>query len=153
MIIEITDFFDVRVCNYLITYFHESPNKVKWDPGVELIRLYDHMHNDSIKKIHHVLVRHGLDCYGPKYYIENFEVVCRAPGNIMKLHKDFTHHDHTIIVYLNDNFESGETNVEGVNIAAKTGKAVTFPGNAMEHGVNEVQGKARYVLTCWWAQL
>lgn len=153
MIVEVKDFFDVRLCNYLITYFHESNQKITWEPGVELIRLYQHMHSESIKKVHHVLVRHGIEYYGKSHFIENFEVVRRAPGNIMSLHKDYKPHDHTMIVYLNEDFTGGETHVEGLNVPVKTGKAVTFPGNQMEHGVNEVYGKARYVLTCWWARI
>ena len=100
-----------------------------------------------------LLARHGFDAVGRKHYLQNFEIVRRAPGNIMSLHKDFDQHHHTMIIYLNDNFRGGETHIEGINIPAVQGKAVTFPGNQMEHGVNEVHNNARFVMTAWWSPI
>ena len=153
MITQIPQFFDRRLCNYLIAYFHETDNRVKHQPGVEVVRLHEQMHSESIKKIHAMLSHYGKDNYGKGHYIQNFEIVRRTPGNIMGLHKDFKPHDHTMIVFLNDDYEGGECHIEGINVGAEVGKAVTFPGNQLEHGVNEIYGKARYVLTCWWSAI
>ena len=152
MIIQIPNFFDPRLCNFLITYFHEA-KRTPHEPGVELVKLFDNCHSESIKKLYNTLARHGMEYYGNGHYLQNWEIVRRAAGNHMKLHKDFEPHDHTMIVYLNDHFTGGEVHVEGVDVPVEVGKAVTFSGNKMEHGVNEIHGAPRYVLTAWWSPL
>lgn len=150
MIIEIPNFFDPRLCNFLITYFHEA-KRVPAKPGVEIVPLFDHCNSTSVKKLYNTLARHGMEYYGDSHYI-SFWIISRH-ANGMFVPSDKGQEGQYLGVYLNDHFTGGETNVEGVNIDVAVGKAVTFPANSMEHGINEIKGAPRYTLDAWWSPL
>jgi len=152
MIIQIPNFFDPRLCNFLITYFHEAP-RVNLKPGVELVPLFDQCHSESIKKLYNTLARHGMEYYGHGHYLQNWSLARHAVGSFIPAKKDEAVHEHYMSVYLNDHFSGGETHVEGTDIGVEVGKAVIIPGNQMEHGVNTISVAPRYTLNTWWSPL
>lgn len=58
-------------------------------------------------------------------------------------------HSHTIpwtyLVFLNDNFEGGELEIENIKITPKKNQLIVFPGN-LKHRVLQVTGGSRYTL-------
>ena len=55
------------------------------------------------------------------------------------------------IVYLNDEFEGGETYFkEGITISPKKGRVLFFDGNYFKHGVNKVNKLERFVIAAWY---
>ena len=69
-------------------------------------------------------------------------------------------HDHEVrkhivynsLLYLNDNFEGGETIVNKVKIKPKKGLMILFSGNNIKHGVNTIKKGERYTIPCWYTK-
>lgn len=84
------------------------------------------------------------------------------PGKKMDLHKDngyknetwLYHRTHTAVIYLNDNYQGGETFIHTPwgNYTSKpqTGSMVAFPSDESAlHGVNEIGGGLRFTMPVW----
>lgn len=82
--------------------------------------------------------------------VEYFEIVKRFPNTFMEYHKDFEYQKYTSVIYLNDDFEGGETVVEDIPIKPKVGKMVTFEGTKKLHGINLIKKTPRFVVTVWY---
>jgi Rps23 Pro-64 3,4-dihydroxylase Tpa1-like proline 4-hydroxylase len=59
--------------------------------------------------------------------------------------------DYSAVTYLNDDFEGGETFVEGYTNNPISGSVIVFP-SAYEHGVNEVIEGKRVTFAMWFTQ-
>ena len=55
------------------------------------------------------------------------------------------------ILYLNDDYEQGETIVEHTKIKPVKGDLILFRGSTVKHGVNQVLG-TRYTYIAWWQE-
>jgi|TARA_R110002020_G_scaffold20000_1_gene68589 hypothetical protein len=88
----------------------------------------------------------------PEAFINYFQIVKWPTDEFQPLHKDFTYHCYTSIIYLNDNFEGGETVVEKKKIKPKQGLMVLFAGDKMTHGVNKIKKGTRYTIPCWYTK-
>jgi hypothetical protein len=55
----------------------------------------------------------------------------------------------TGIIYLNDNYEGGETVIEDRIITPAIGKFIFFQGSKLTHRVNEIVFGSRYTIPCW----
>lgn len=90
--------------------------------------------------------------FGLGAVIPELTLLCRAPdGSAMPGHRDYSWRSYSAILYLNDEFEGGETCFEdGGRIRPETGKLAIFPGSALEHWVEPVHGGARYNVSLWW---
>tara|TARA_R110002051_G_C8660337_1_gene488938 strand:+ start:52 stop:546 length:495 start_codon:yes stop_codon:yes gene_type:complete len=83
----------------------------------------------------------------------NYYQIVRWPKNsFQEKHIDFKDHCYTSIIYLNDNFEGGETVVEKRKIKPKPGLMVLFSGNQTLHGVNKIKKGNRYTIPCWYTK-
>ena len=65
-------------------------------------------------------------------------------------HQDFDYHPLTSILYLNDDFEGGETFVEDKIIKPKKGLMISFEGDKLKHGVKKIRKGIRYTIPCWY---
>ena len=92
------------------------------------------MHNRLIQRIKHEVLQLSVGKSAAK--VEDLQVVCYAPGEYYKAHLDEISgrgnkliRAWALLVYLNDDFEGGETYFEsiGLSIKAETGKALLFP--------------------------
>lgn len=81
-------------------------------------------------------------------------LVCRAPeGSEMPSHRDYPWRCKSAILYLNDDFEGGETCfADGKKIRPETGKIVIFDGSNVDHEVAPVRGGSRYNVSLWWTR-
>ncbi len=81
------------------------------------------------------------------------QIVKWPTGSKQDLHFDTTSNETTFssIVYLNENFEGGQTYYEdGTIIQPVTGRGLFFDGIFYKHGVKEVSKNIRYVVATWY---
>lgn len=151
MIIEENNFISESDCKSLIAFYkHYYPQYGYPFAGTQLIQLwdlkdkFDFIYALGSKFLNHI---HSID---DSVSIDYFEIVERFPTTYMDKHYDFEDQKYTSIVYLNDDYEGGETVIEDVVIKPKTGKIVTFKGPKMHHGINIVMNSSRFTLPIWY---
>tara|TARA_Y100000310_G_C20155353_1_gene566650 strand:+ start:70 stop:504 length:435 start_codon:yes stop_codon:yes gene_type:complete len=81
--------------------------------------------------------------------IDNMEIVKWPTGSKMALHRD-EGDTFSWIIYLNDDFEGGETVIDGIKIQPKIGRLVLFSNGFYEHEVTEITKGTRYTLIAWY---
>lgn len=86
----------------------------------------------------------------PRAFINYATIACRSIGNFQLGHLDFDYHEYTSIIYLNDDFEGGETRVGTEIIKPKKGTILTFQGNVIEHEVLPIIKGTRYNVLVWY---
>jgi hypothetical protein len=84
------------------------------------------------------------------YIINYFEIVKWPTNEFQPEHLDFNYHPYTSILYLNEDFEGGETVVGDKIIIPKKNKLIAFEGNKIIHKVNEIKKGIRYTIPCWY---
>ena len=105
-----------------------------------------------IKKLH-AKISHHIQNIDKDTYINYFEIVKWKEGLSMEAHYDFNYHTYTSVIYLNDNYEGGETFVDNIKIFPTLGKIVTFKGNILLHGVNKITKGNRYTVPVWYKSI
>jgi hypothetical protein len=97
-------------------------------------------------------------------YADTFHVVRWYPGMFQPPHQDdmenamygehfFKHRAYGAIIYLNDDFEGGETYypLHDIAIAPVKGRLAVHKGDGNHlHGVNEIKGNTRYTIASFW---
>tara|TARA_R100000030_G_scaffold44_1_gene49 strand:- start:34 stop:513 length:480 start_codon:yes stop_codon:yes gene_type:complete len=141
-------------CDFLIDYFKKFPNKKTWGQTVLIWLEKQSLLNLKLSYILFKYTRKIKQKYKLKKNCD--QIVFRAPSSYMKSHKDGKEEDNnnewSSICYLNDNFEGGETFIEGEKIKVKKGRVVIFPGKRLYHGVSKVIKYPRYTLISWWRE-
>lgn len=102
-----------------------------------------------------ILSPHVPQSLGDRYAVglnERFRLYRYDPGQKFAPHIDGSYRSPTgaqsmltLLVYLNDGFEGGETDVDGVAISPQTGKALLFRHQLLHEGV-EIRSGRKYVL-------
>jgi len=153
---EYSKFLNKEECKWFIEYHKKN--------FLKLSRELNYSHNDTdiikISNIHHEEFRYLQSrlCYHIKKdfdylsYPNYFEIVKWGPGTFQGSHQDFDYHPFTSIIYLNDNFEGGETVVEKTKVIPKTGLMITFGGSLLNHKVLEITKGFRYTIPVWYVQ-
>jgi hypothetical protein len=88
--------------------------------------------------------------------IDWFEIVKWPVNSKQDLHFDTGSNETTLssIIYLNQNFEGGQTYYEdNTSIQPILGRGLFFDGNFYKHGVKEVKQNTRYVVATWYKKL
>ena len=83
-------------------------------------------------------------------YVNYSHITMREIDNFQEYHFDFDYHTYTSVLYLNDDFTGGETEVEGNVIEPVEGTLITFAGNVLEHRVLPVKQGKRYTILVWY---
>ena len=81
-----------------------------------------------------------------------FEIVKWPKNSYQDWHQDGKiniNNNFTGIIYLNDNYEGGETVIEDRIITPAIGKFIFFQGSKLTHRVNEIVFGSRYTIPCW----
>mgnify|MGYP003112559718 CR=1 FL=1 len=84
------------------------------------------------------------------YVINYFQIVKWPMEESQGPHLDFDYHPYTSIIYLNDDFEGGETVVLDKTILPEKNKLISFEGNRILHKVNKITKGIRYTVPCWY---
>ena len=88
--------------------------------------------------------------------IDYFQIVKWPTGSELPLHLDVAK-DNTIltsILYLNNDYEEGETYLgEGTIIKPQVGRVIFFDGRYYRHGVKPIKKGTRFVIPAWYKKL
>jgi len=151
MIIEQDNFIDKNECESLINFYRSYfPAYGRHFAGTQLIDLW-HLKNKF--EFINALSKKFMDHIRPindKVVIDYFEIVQRFPNTSMNGHFDFAHQKYTSVIYLNDDYEGGETIIENKKFTPKTGKIITFEGPKMFHGISMIEKTSRFAMPIWY---
>ena len=126
--------------NNCFSFLHRKTECIEWNnisKHSQIIKLYK-KHKFFIERNYHNLE------------VNYFQIVKWPKGEKQKVHLDFDYHPLTSIIYLNDDFEGGETKVGENVIKPKKNKLIAFSGNKIKHEVFEITNGIRYTITCWY---
>jgi hypothetical protein len=145
------NFLSEKYCNYLIDMFTNNEKYYgKHHNMTKFIELDYFMHLDPIKKLYGKLSRHCINNLNKDSFINFTQIVKWRSGSYQEKHIDFDYHPYTSIIYLNDNFDGGETVVGSKKITPERGKILSFTGNKIIHEVFEVKNGTRYTVPVWY---
>jgi hypothetical protein len=154
MVTQQTHFLTESQCKYLIEFYKSYFPQY----GIKFCEGYNHLINlwnlkdkfEFVNELHDRLVEHIKPIYNDDVTVDYFEICERFPNTAMDFHKDYNHQKYTSIIYLNDDFEGGETMIENISIKAEMGKIVTFEGSKLMHGINEIKKASRFSMPIWY---
>jgi glutaredoxin-related protein len=109
-----------------------------------------YMPKNSLVENMYSLLDNYIKTINKDYEINYFEIVKWPQNEFQDKHKDYSFHPYTSILYLNDNFNGGETVVDDKIIKPKKCKLISFEGNQIIHGVNTITKGERYTVPCWY---
>ena len=88
-----------------------------------------------------------------KVFLDYADLVAwHGDGVFMKEHTDYPHQSLSSILYLNDDYEGGETMVGNKIIKPETGKIIFFSGTKIPHGVKKLIKGRRYTIPSWYCR-
>jgi|TARA_R100001163_G_scaffold20918_1_gene17997 hypothetical protein len=140
-------------CNKLIDYYKDNESK----------SAYGYHGNFPIKlSSDNEQFKHFIDNLNyvaktlSKSQIDWMEIVRWPKNSSQQYHWDDASPYTTLssIVFLNDNYEGGQTNYqEGTIFRPKQGRALFFDGKHYRHGVKKVENGERYTVATWYKLL
>ena len=152
------NFFSSNICDELIKIFHEHYyyKSRKWGKSKVLDLDMDISNEKNFIFIKRIIS--DINLYIKKIdknaFIDYCQIVEWPTNSSKNFHYDRAHQPYTSIIYLNDDFNGGETvikmNEDYFGIIPKKGSITTFNGNKFEHCVKEVENGVRYTLPIWY---
>ena len=147
----IDNFLSKKECDFLINFYKSNEKKASLFRDVYplLLDKNDFMINFLVKKLEATSKFFNSE-------IDWFEIVKWPIGSEQNLHFDTASTETTLssIVYLNQNFEGGQTYYEDTtSIQPILGRGLFFDGNFHKHGVKKVEKNIRYVVATWYKKL
>jgi hypothetical protein len=166
------DFVSKEDCQYLIDYVIKSnawsfSEDAFWNNRVFYPELLPD--NNELKIKMSSILKKTKSFIAKEYNLENvyadtFHIVRWFDGQFQPPHQDnmenvmygvdfFKHRSYGSIIYLNDNFEGGETFYPqyDIAIAPKSGKLAVHLGDGDHlHSVNEIKNGTRYTIAAFW---
>jgi len=159
--IEINDFLTKKECDYFINFhkknFNILPDGVKKmyesaEHVTEVISFPHLMDRDVFRNIFCKISQH-IKNINKSLYINYCEIVKWRTLSYQGEHNDFDYHPFTSIIYLNDNYNGGETIVDDIKVKPKKGKIITFEGKKLKHKVNKITKGIRYTIPVWYKNI
>jgi len=140
-----TEFWSNRVINYELMYSYDiEAARIMLDANIRC--------SNVIKNNYHV----------PEIYSDTLQIVRWFPGMEQPPHADdmtntdilgFEHRAFGSIIYLNDDYEGGNTYYPNydIRITPKSGTLAIHPGDPEHlHGVTKIEGGMRYTIASFW---
>lgn len=158
------NFLSQSECRWLIKFFKEyypTYGNVDVDRRLilRLLKMEEELTDDvafspadPIKLIASKITNH-IASIADNTFIHYHQLVAWPETTFQKTHLDWSYHTYTSIIYLNDDFVGGQTEVADKLIEPKTGKIVTFQGNIIPHQVMPIASTTRYTLAVWYKTL
>ena len=147
---EIKNFISSEESNYLMQYHKENFDINKKDSymwrGTEVMDIEFLPEFQELKNKLNNLVKSEDKHFNTAY----FQIVRWPTGEKQGPHLDFNNFKYSSILYLNDDFEGGETVVGNETVVPEKNKIILFEGAKVPHKVNEVIKGARYTVPCWY---
>jgi|TARA_R110002012_G_scaffold151675_1_gene311629 hypothetical protein len=150
-IIQKNNFLEDNFCDFFVDYISNSKNKTT-HRDTNIIYCDRTAVLDEIIEFKVLLAK--LTFFVKKYSVGtciNYSQIVEWPENSLQpSHLDFNYHTYTSILYLNDDYEGGETLVGTKVIRPKKGKIVLFKGNKIKHQVLKIKSGKRYTNPTWY---
>jgi len=147
------NFLSKHYCNYLIDLFKKNEKKHESHGRTTLIVLDEYFYLDPVKKLFAIISNHGIDNLDQSCFINYMQIVEWKSESYQPKHLDLYDHPYTSIIYLNDDFEGGETVVGDDKIIPETGKILSFNGNKIIHEVLKIKSGTRYTVPVWYKSI
>tara|TARA_B110001454_G_scaffold217757_2_gene243866 strand:- start:996 stop:1559 length:564 start_codon:yes stop_codon:yes gene_type:complete len=146
-------FLSNQECDWFVRFYEDNPTRHHQDIGngpnymSVVMDLFSQTNQYEVKYLVSKLTRF---CPIPKSFIEYFQVVRREAEFHQGTHVDFDDVAYSSVLYLNDDFEGGETQVGETVIQPKKGTIIGFEGARVPHAVLPILGSQRYTLPAWY---
>ena len=140
IICSIDNFLEERECNGLIELFEKNKSNNKQYRNTYIFPM---VYEPVLQKLCDTFTMYDFK------KIDNMEIVLWPTGSEMKPHYDEGDYL-SFIVYLNDDYEGGETVINGITIKPKKGLIVIFSNGFYLHQVNKITNNSRYTLIAWY---
>ena len=127
--IRIDNFLSKEECNKLIEKFKQS--------------------KDSVLKYRNTFTVNNKFRFHNFLKPDNCEIVMWPVDSYMKIHID-NGDKFSFFLYLNDDFEGGETVVEDITVKPKQGRIIVFSNGVMYHEVKQIKKNNRFMLAGWY---
>ena len=146
-------------CNHIIKYWRDSSNKRVYDFNkTTIVRLCNLPDDKWIDRLFKFIGAKCSSLVDENIMCDNIEIVQWKPGTFMRPHKD-GEDTCSAIIYLNDNYEGGETGIrfndpkgQELIIEPQQGRMIAFVNGTDKgyyHWVNKVRKANRYTLSLW----
>ena len=157
-LLVVDDFFSEKDCDFWMYQWrkHETEHQnTGLESSLEILHLKSHLELLPYRK--ELIAK--LDTIMPSYVEADYQQVVLMPsGSGLGTHKDVWDIEYSSIIYLNDDYEGGETYIglpghelNDTIVKPKTGRLVSFRGKDIPHGVNEVTQGTRFTLPAWYS--
>jgi len=137
----------------LIYFYDKNSENSETYGGTERIFLKNHKDNSFLKEIAGRVDRLCKSLWLPPSYkiaLQNAELVKWSEGSSRGEHIDNPEDVFAVIIYLNSDYEGGETKIgSSIVVEPEVGKGLIFSNSKYYHSVNEIKNGNRYVL-CYW---
>lgn len=140
-------------CDSLIKYYKENEERLSVKHGM----IYPLKFKEGYHKFPDLVNQLNATA---KLFGENqinwMQIVKWPVGAFQLHHHDQSQPDITLssIIYLNDDYEGGQTNYEdGTIFKPKKGRLLLFDGTHHKHGVKEVKNNVRYTVATWYKKI
>ena len=149
-ILELPHFISDDQCDEIIALFHsEKENQERWVGSLNV-----HLESKDLKElgIGDRVYMLAKQMSGLVQEVDTCNIACFPDGKGMQAHTDYPWDAFGFVIYLNDDFDGGETFFELdelKTISPEKGKMIIFPGNTVVHGVNTVHNGDRYTVSGW----
>ena len=155
--IIVKNFINKKLCQFLIKWHEEY-----W-PQLDGNLTENHF-NQNVINIHNIdknefkfigaRLNAEIQKISKYHYANYFQLTKWNTGCAAEAHKDIQNHIWSSILYLNDDYDGGETYYEdGSFFKPKQGRIIFFDGQYYKHGVKEVLRNPRYTLATWYKKI
>jgi|TARA_R110000824_G_scaffold179978_1_gene360332 hypothetical protein len=138
--IRIDNFLSKEECNKLIEKFKQSKDSVLKYRNTFTVKIKP---ENILEKINNQFKFHNF------LKPDNCEIVMWPVDSYMKIHID-NGDKFSFFLYLNDDFEGGETVVEDITVKPKQGRIIVFSNGVMYHEVKQIKKNNRFMLAGWY---
>jgi len=146
-------FLSDQECDWLIRFYEGNPTRHHQDMGNGpnyMSFVMDLFYLTDLYEVKYLISKLTRFCPIPESFIEYFQLVRREAEFKQGIHIDFDDVVYSAVLYLNDDFEGGETQVGETVIQPKKGTIIGFEGARIPHGVLPIHGSQRYTLPTWY---
>ena len=157
-LLVIDDFFSEKDCDFWMYQWRKYETEHQsTGPGVDFEILFLQQYDELLPYRKELIAK--LDTIMPSHVEADYQQVVMMPsGARLGTHQDVWDIEYSSIIYLNDDYEGGETYIglpghklNDTIIKPKTGRLVSFRGKDIPHGVNKVTKGTRFTLPAWYS--
>jgi len=140
IISKIDNFITPQECDALIKYFKNNKKQTEHYRDTIILK---YNNNKILERLNSMITFFNFK------NVDNMEIVNWPEGSEMKPHYDegdFL----SFLIYLNDDFDGGETLIKDIKFKPSKGALVIFSNGLYLHEVNKIKKGNRYTLIAWY---